>query len=311
MNRLKHIERFFDSKDITLLTDSEGLLAYGQSNHIPVGLICEQNHLPANSVCITVTRQGTESLLQLAARSESGKAIYTQAHAFDPAFDSVIYGFEQMCNSDYCQAMHKQEQLLALLDDHDQLILVGPNSSGRLIIAEGVAPYAMIEEDVQAAKDKFIFPLAELLEVHYTHMNPDEPRSFTVNGTFEVAGMLSALGYHDPSTPLQLIESLAALAVLVAKHRATVVIKDNLVSSFKIAGRDYCTLLNQATGPRGLHLTECAFGVNANIAATIDYKINSQLNEGIEGLHVAVGDGRQGYHIDLLMPGVVASPLPQ
>ncbi|WP_297833946.1 hypothetical protein [Pseudomonas sp.] len=310
MNRLKHFETFFDSRDITLLTDSPELVAYALAHQVPARLISELHHLPANSVCITVSREGTESLLQLSVQSESGRAIYTQAHAFDPAPNSVMYTFEQMCSSDYRQAMHKQEQLLTLLDDHRQLVLVGPNCAGHLVITEGVAPYAMIEEDIHAAKEKFIFPLAELLEVHYTHMNPDEPRSFTLTGEFQVAGMLSARGYHDPSIPPRLIESLATMANNIARHRATVTIKDSQVTSFKIAGRDYCALLNEATGPRGLHLTECAFGVNASIARTIDYRINSQLNEGIEGLHVAVGDGRQGYHIDLLMPGVVAAPLP-
>ncbi|MDB6049433.1 MAG: hypothetical protein JWR17_2179 [Pseudomonas sp.] len=310
MNRLKHFESFFDSRDITLLTDSAELAAHALACHIPVSLINELRSLPANSVCITVSRQGTESLFQLSARSESGRAIYTQAHAFDPALDSVIYTFEQMCNSDYRQAMGKQEELLALLDDHQRLCLAGPNSAGRLIINEGMAPYAMIEEDIQTANDKFIFPLAELLEVHYTHMDPDEPRSFTLNGEFQVAGILTARGYHDPSIPMRLIESLAALSDLVARHGASVIIKDSQLKSFRIAGRDYCILLNEATGPRGLHLTECAFGVNASIAGTIDYRINSQLNEGIEGMHIAVGDGRHGYHIDLLMPDVVAAPLP-
>jgi hypothetical protein len=304
---LNQLEQFFGSSDISLLTDSTELAHHAREQAIDARLINQQTQLPANSVCITLSRAGTDSLLRLAARCPSGRAIYTQAHAFDPTLSSAIYTLELICASDYRQAMGHQETLLELLDDHNRLQLIGPGSHGRLEIRHGTAPYAMIDEDVRAAGDHFIFPLAELLEVHYTHMNPDEPSAFRLDGEFKVAGILAARGYPDPSIPPHLIESLTDLIEQVAAHGATAMIEDNQLRGFSVKGRDQCALLNQATGPRGLQLTECAFGVNASIADCIDYRINSQLNEGIEGMHVAVGDGRQGYHIDLLMPGVTAN----
>lgn len=310
MYNLHPLQRFFDSTDISLLSDSRALVMHACTHGIDARVINELDTLPANSLCITLSREGTDSLLRLAARCSSGRAIYTQAHAFDPSLDSAVYTLDLICASDLRQAMRNQEKLLELLDEHNRLHLTGPSTDARLEIADEVAPYAMIDEDVEAAGGHFIFPLAELLEVHYTHMNPDEPRSFTLDGEFKVAGILSARGYHDPSIPPRLIQSLANLSDDVAAHGATTIIEDNQVRAFIVGGRDYCAVLNEATGPRGLQLTECAFGVNASIADRIDYRVNSQLNEGIEGMHVAVGDGRLGYHIDLLMPGVVASPLP-
>ncbi|WP_397448883.1 hypothetical protein [Pseudomonas sp. NA-150] len=310
MTALKHLERFFGSSDVSLLTDSKALAAHARGLAINALLIDELNAMPTNSACITLTREGTESLLRLAARNRSGRAIYTQAHAFDPTLDSAIYCLDLICATDYRLAMRNQEQLLTLLDDHHHLVLSGADSHGVLEIAQNVSPYAMIEEDVLAAEEYFIFPLAELLEVHYTHMDPAAPRAFTLNGEFKVAGMLSARGYHDPSIAPSLIRSLKGLAYNVAVHGATLLIEDSQVRAFRVGNLDYRTLLNEATGSRGLALTECAFGVNASIAERIDYRVNSQLNEGIEGLHVAVGDGRCGYHIDLLIPGVSPAPLP-
>lgn len=310
MTHLNQLEQFFKSSDISLLTDSTELALHARNQAIDARLISQHVQMPANSVCITLSRAGTDALLRLAARCPSGRAIYTQAHAFDPTLASAIYTLELICTSDYRQAMANQERLLELLDDHQRLQLIGPESHGSLEISHGSVPYAMINEDVQAAGNHFIFPLAELLEVHYTHMNPEEPRTFRLDGEFKVAGILAARGYHDPSIPRPLIESLAHLSEQVAAHGATAMIEDNQLRAFIVGGRDYCAVLNEATGPRGLQLTECAFGVNASIVDCIDYRINSQLNEGIEGMHVAVGDGRQGYHIDLLMPGVMPSPLP-
>ncbi|NWC59592.1 hypothetical protein [Pseudomonas veronii] len=308
MTHLKQLQQFFESSDISLLTDSTELARYARDQAIDARLINQQVQMPANSVCITLSRAGTDALLRLAARCPSGRTMYTQAHAFDPALASAIYTLELICTSDYRQAMANQETLLELLDDHHRLQLIGPGSHGRLEISHGAAPYAMIDEDVQAAGNHFIFPLAELLEVHYTHMNPEEPRTFRLDGEFKVAGILAARGYHDPSIPRHVIESLAHLSEQVAIHGATAMIEGNQLRAFWVEGRDQCALLNQATGPRALQLTESAFGVNASIADCIDYRINSQLNEGIEGMHVAVGDGRQGYHIDLLMPGITANP---
>jgi hypothetical protein len=310
VTNLNHLEQFFQSADISVLTDSIELAHHAREQAIDARLINQQAQMPANSVCITLSREGTDALLRLAARCPSGRAIYTQAHAFDPTLASAIYTLEMICASNYRQAMRHQETLLELLDDHHRLQLIGPGSLGTLEITEGAAPYAMIEEDVQAAGNHFIFPLAELLEVHFTHMNPEERRTFRLDGKFKVAGILAARGYYDPSIPPRLIESLANLSEQVAAHGATLLIEDNQLRAFIVDEHDYRAVLNEATGPRGLQLTECAFGVNASIADCIDYRINSQLNEGIEGMHVAVGDGRQGYHIDLLMPGVVASPLP-
>jgi hypothetical protein len=309
MYNLHHLQQFFDSTDITLLTDSTELVSHARTHGINAHMIHTLDTLPANSVCITLSRGGTDSLLRLAARCSSGRAMYTQAHAFDASLESAIYGLDLICASNYHHAMANQERLLELLDEHNRLQLTGHGTDARLTITEGVAPYAMIDEDVQAAGEHFIFPLAELLEVHYTHMNPEDPQSFTLDGEFNVAGLLSARGYHDPSTPPRLIQSLAHLAEQVAIYGATALIENNRLRSFTVGGQDHCAVLNEATGQRGLQLTECAFGVNASIADRIDYRINSQLNEGIEGMHVAVGDGRSGYHIDLLMPGVVASAL--
>jgi hypothetical protein len=47
--------------------------------------------------------------------------------------------------------------------------------------------------------------------------------------------------------------------------------------------------------------------VNKTIVGEVDYGVNSQINEGIEGIHVAIGDAVTGYHIDLLCPAVQTS----
>lgn len=52
-------------------------------------------------------------------------------------------------------------------------------------------------------------------------------------------------------------------------------------------------------------LTEMAFGTNTGYdASLVDWRYNSQLNEGPVGIHFAVGEGLTGVHIDFVCPGV-------
>ena len=100
---------------------------------------------------------------------------------------------------------------------------------------------------------------------------------------------------------------LQDLALAVAINKGRLVIAANRVVEFVVAGKNYVSLLEEASGVRGLNITEFAVGVNASIGSEIDYHVNSQLNEGIDGLHVAIGDGACGFHIDFLCPGATVS----
>lgn len=144
--------------------------------------------------------------------------------------------------------------------------------------------------------------------MHYAHMNPHEQCPFSFSGTLKIEGILTILRKHNPELPDGLKISLKCLSDRISQHSATLVVRDNIITSLKTNNEEHIKPLNLATGARGLRLTEFAIGVNDAIAPTIDYKINSQMNEGIRGVHVAIGDGSSGYHIDFLSPAVTVRP---
>ncbi|WP_242487737.1 hypothetical protein [Pseudomonas sp. TH31] len=166
-------------------------------------------------------------------------------------------------------------------------------------------PYALLTEDVSG---NFVQSVAEFFEVHYAHMNPHEQCPFSFSGTLKIEGILTILRKHNPELPDGLKISLKCLSDRISQHSATLVVRDNIITSLKTNNEEHIKPLNLATGARGLRLTEFAIGVNDAIAPTIDYKINSQMNEGIRGVHVAIGDGSSGYHIDFLSPAVTVRP---
>jgi hypothetical protein len=127
----------------------------------------------------------------------------------------------------------------------------------------------------------------------------------------KISGILTVLRKTNPTLPEGIKNSLTWLSKRIAEDGALLVIEDNTITSLKINGNEQIKLLDLASGPRGLKLTEFAIGVNDSITESINYKMNSQLNEGISGIHVAIGDGSSGYHIDFLCPGVIVNPAPQ
>jgi hypothetical protein len=140
-------------------------------------------------------------------------------------------------------------------------------------------------------------------------MNPKDPCPFSFTGTLNIAGILTVLRKANPTLPEGLKTSLQWLSDRVSGEGALLSIKDNTIHSLKIKNEEHVKLIELAAGSRGLKLTKFAIGVNECIAANNDYTINSHMNEGISGVHLAIGDGSSGYHIDFLSPSVSVTPL--
>ena len=186
-----------------------------------------------------------------------------------------------------------------MLDAHTQFNVKGQHADASVIISGDATPYAMIEEDIS---NNFIYSAAEFFEVHYAHMNTQAACPFQFSAHITIFGILTVLRKHPllPDNDLKL--ALEQLTLDVAQHTALLTVEHNTITSFKVNHSEHITLLERAA--------EFAVGVNDAIAPFIDYSINSQMNEGIGGIHVALGDGSSGYHIDFLCPGAVFKPAP-
>lgn len=175
-----------------------------------------------------------------------------------------------------------------------------------VVIKEDSTPYAMIKSDLE---ENFIHSVAEFFEVHYAHMNAGHPCPFSIEGYLKVSGILSARRSKHVEESKSLEIRIEKLIKSISVSAGSITIENNQIVSLKNADGEHLELLEQAAGTRRLSVTEFAIGVNRSIQPLINYAVNSQLNEGIEGVHLAIGDGSTGYHIDFLSPGVTAVPI--
>ncbi|XVO86264.1 hypothetical protein ACQ9Y2_21305 [Pseudomonas palleroniana] len=295
---------FLDMKDWVIFSDSTSFLKHCDQNNLLTNNIMNADSQAKNSIVFSFSDSAAKKTFELAKLTAKKRCIFCPLHVFEASISNASYSLECLLKSDIAQALADQRKALELINCKIPLSLFGPMTKATIKTTNNAIPYAILEEDLQG---DFVHSVAEFFEVHFAHMDTQEPCPFSVEGEFRVSGVLAVLRKAESATPL-IKNSLNVLIGEVASKQALLKVNANTITSFKVGDIEYLDLVRRAAGPRGVNLTEFAIGVNRSISPLIDFSINSQMNEGISGVHVAVGDGTTGYHIDFLCPDVVAQP---
>lgn len=299
------ISTLFDHEKPSIIADSEIFLTQCALLGFDTANISKLDKLPKNSIVFSFSNDAAKKTFELAKNTASKKSIFCATQVFEPTIAAALYSLKLLLNSNFERALSTQRSVLNMLNSNERFSLSGNDADAQVSIFPHAQPYALLAEDVS---HDFIQSVAEFFEVHYAHMNPQEPCPFDFTGTLKIAGILTVLRKSNPLLPDGLKASLNWLSDRISKDGALLSVEDNTITSLKIGNEEHVKLLDLAAGSRGLKLTEFAVGVNDAIALNIDYKINSQMNEGVSGIHLAIGDGSSGYHIDFLSPAVSVYP---
>jgi hypothetical protein len=300
------ISTLFDHEKPSIIADSEDFLRECALLGFSTVNITGLQELPKHSIVFSFSNDAAKKTFELAKNTDSKKSVFCATQVFEPTTAIALYSLNLLLSSNFEHALHTQRSVLNMLNSNEKFSLSGNDADAQILISPHAQPYALLAEDVSC---NFIQSVAEFFEVHYAHMNPKEPCPFSFTGTLKIAGILTVLRKSNPILPEGLKISLKWLSERISKDGAFLSIEDNTITSLQINNEEHVKLLDLAAGSRGLKLTEFAIGVNDGIASKIDYRINSQMNEGISGIHVAIGDGSSGYHIDFLSPAVSVHPI--
>lgn len=300
MLKSKLVETLFGGRMPSILSDSEEFTSRCAGLGVPALNLSDLAVLPEYCVVFSFCDDAAKLVFKKARESPVKKLIFCAVHVFDASIDSVFYTLELLLQSDIQSALQLQRKVLEKLECHKHLRVTGVDTQVEVSIFDDAKPYALIAEDVCG---DFVHSVAEFFEVHYAHMNSLKPCPFHAEGVLKVAGILTVLRKSDSPCSQDLKDKLKKLTGRVAEYGAMAVVKNNKLRSFKVDNKEEIELLIAAAGPRGGQLTEFAIGVNKSLAPIVDFSVNSQMNEGVDGVHVAIGDGSTGYHIDFLSPG--------
>ena len=299
MDSLKTSLELASSLDTLVVSDSDALNAWLVQEGRRAMALLELDALPEQCIVLSFSTLASRHTFRIARNAPSGRRIFCALHVFEPSIDHAKYALRMMAASHFSQAVENQRPVLEQLNSARHFILEHKGkSAGALMLRDNAVAFATLAEDLQGS---YIRSVAEFFEIHYAHTNRDTPCPFSFSGVLEVVGVLLVLR-DENFEGMTLKGSLDELVQSVALHGATAVIENNAMNSFIVQGREYIDLLVAAAGERGASLTEFAVGVNRSVSSKLDYAVNPQLNEGVAGIHVAVGDGRSGFHIDFLCP---------
>ncbi len=305
MSRSNMMPNLFRGEELTIVSDSEEFLGVCSKLGCKTAVLSQVLTLPPSCVVFSFTDNAAKSTFDIAKDTVNKQTIFCALQVFDPSLNCALYTLNLLFKSDFAMALRAQRSVLNMLNSNTSFLLSGSGEDAQVCILPHAQPYALIDEDIAG---DFVQSVAEFFEVHYAHMNPRDPCPFSFSGVLKVFGILTVLRRRRSLIVDSLENSLQQLRKCVSEEGALLTVDDNRITSFKTTKAEHVGLLELAAGSRGLMLTEFAIGVNAAIGPHIDYGINSQMNEGVSGVHVAVGDGSSGYHIDFLCPDVRVVP---
>ncbi len=229
--------------------------------------------------------------------------------SFDPSMEAACYTVKVLAQSQFEIAASLNAKFLRLLlEKEDPFIMSGNASRITCKVEENVTVMGPKTNSALALGDWD--GIGSFFEVGMVSQADDIVPAFTVNGTLSVPGV--AVAYHRQMH--EIIHPLVTQAWSLfqdLRHQdrfpLSVKIEDSRVVSVLAGDKEIKEELEYLTNPRRkLVLTEMAFSTNASLSPkSIDWKYNSQLNEGALGIHVGIGEGLTGAHIDLICPEVV------
>jgi hypothetical protein len=127
--------------------------------------------------------------------------------------------------------------------------------------------------------------------------------TFSMDGTAHARGVLAACdprcteaGRKRFAQARELRAEMAGLGTIRLQMR------DNILTGATAGGRDFTAELLGATNPdHGLQALELGIGTNLAVLPDVDWRVNSQLNEGAGVMHIGFGEGITGAHMDFVV----------
>ena len=227
--------------------------------------------------------------------------------AFDPSVEAVMYTLEAMSRSSFVDAARRNVELLDAVASSETMVVTSRGEMLTGVFSEITMLRPKVEPELEPGEWESVGAYFEvgLVSVPDEFMAGIKP-GFDVHGTFVADGVSVAVHRHVGDSVRAMADGAWALLGEFARTdefplRLTVehsVLREVATAS----GRDIAAQLLELTNAGlGGMLTEFSFSSNAAMRPQeIDWGVNSQMNEGAIGVHVAVGEGLTGAHIDFI-----------
>lgn len=309
MNALNMQAVFAASNDPPMfLTDSDDLRAWLACRHLDAQLFADfREPRPAGVVFIPTRWEDLPRPAALRDRFRGTPVLWVPLASFDARPDAAIYSLELLMHSDFS---------VAVANNRAVMMKLLAAKSGMEFNADGTHLSFSLEDEVYVnSRTRVALAPAEhasigaYFEVELGANWVDQEETFHVNGELLIRG---ALASHHREMPAELSAKIARADDLLTDLRTRLPLTVQIEDSRVVPGAfgDLDAVMRELTNPMydGL-LTELAFGTNTAVNPHVDWSFNSQFNEGMGGIHIALGDGLSGVHLDFICPDGELTPV--
>jgi hypothetical protein len=132
------------------------------------------------------------------------------------------------------------------------------------------------------------------------------PPPFVANGVLAPSGILCAYGPGAYRADDAAVVKARRLSHRSAAARTLIHVRDGVVDAIEMGGEDVTKEFGEFAGPYGLRITEFAMGFYRAPEGSLDWRVNSPVNEGVQGVHLGIGDGYSSLHFDFVCDDVAS-----
>lgn len=305
------ISTIFDNQKYSILVDSTVLME-SLKNIEGIEDICffntesnaiknlYQKEIPDNFVFICTTWDAFIQFRKL----KNKRILLLPQIAFNIDDATSIYSLQKLLTSDFDYAVRKHHEWYSVFAETSQpLCFSGKGSALMCHLSQSIEMTTINDIVLEVDNPRSVAEYFEIaLENHI-----DEANSFRIDGYLDIQGILIAKGinfrlknYHEyfVNNLMVLVNKSSNIKILVDNNKLTSVLIDNveyLNDFIDLVSDDKTKLPN---------ITEFAIGFNYKLQNNINWNFNSQVNEGVQGLHLGIGDGEVGFHFDFITTNI-------
>jgi hypothetical protein len=307
--RENKLRQLFGSGDIYLVTDDEWLglaatyygmkaVVLGDAEDVPYGsnVVLLLQH---NLVTVDIRKTFRDSAVLLAPIA-----------SFDAGLEAALYTQKLMMLSDY-EHTYRLTRYWAdsVASQPGPLVFSGPKVDG----SEGAATNLVCTLGDDITADAWLKPkvsvgdwisVGTLCEFSMTApSDADWTGAFIIDGTAVASGALVARdARYDEAGDARIADAVQLRDELVANAPIVLRLEAGVLTSVRAGGMDYTDAVRRVTNPDyGLHTLELGIGTNMAVLPHVNWRFNSQLNEGAGVVHLGFGEGITGAHMDFVI----------
>ncbi|MFE2970189.1 hypothetical protein ACFXKC_42345 [Streptomyces sp. NPDC059340] len=231
--------------------------------------------------------------------------------SFDGAPDAAAYTLRMTLLTDYLRAASTAAYWIDKLRENAEKVVFGPPRADdadpdatRLVCSLGSALRVDAWPNASIGTGQWV-SIGSCCELSITKQPSDVGGDvFSMDGVALASGVLAAC---DPRVTAagerRVLEARRLRAEMAALGTIRLSMKDNVLTSVTAGGEDFTERLREVTNPdHGLQALELGIGTNLAVLPEVDWRFNSQLNEGAGVMHIGFGEGITGAHMDFVIP---------